>query len=123
MTTKIKIRLERKHKTEKSIIGELGGGFYTLELPWKENQKDISCIPEGVYECRRKESIRFGGCYELLNVPDRSNILIHAGNTPEHTHGCILLGLVIGHDFVGKSKRAMQIFMDSMPEEFLLEII
>ena len=29
---------------------------YTIELPWLENQKQISCIPEGEYNLRRRYS-------------------------------------------------------------------
>ena len=25
---------------------------HTLELPWKDNEKSISCIPQGNYKCR-----------------------------------------------------------------------
>ena len=39
--------------TKKSVIGKLycGGEFiaHTLELPWKNNEKGVSCIPEGEY--------------------------------------------------------------------------
>ena len=49
----LKIKLERLHKTEHSIIGELSGGFYILELPWKDNHNNISCIPTGIYKCKR----------------------------------------------------------------------
>lgn len=64
----------------------------TLEDPWLDNQANISCIPAGEYDCRRIESPRFGDCYEITNVPARSHILFHKGNTIQDTHGCILLG-------------------------------
>ena len=28
----------------------------TLELPWRDNQRGISCIPEGIYECKLAHS-------------------------------------------------------------------
>jgi hypothetical protein len=62
----------------------------TIELPWKENQQRISCIPEGRYELKKRYTPRFG--YHLLvrDVPGRSNILIHAfNNALEESKGCI----------------------------------
>jgi hypothetical protein len=34
---------------------------------------------------------------EVANVPGRTNILLHGGNKPQHSKGCILLGAVT-HD-------------------------
>lgn len=51
-----------------------------IELPWRDNQREVSCIPAGTYLCRPVVSIRFGQVFEVLDVPGRSAILIHAGN-------------------------------------------
>ena len=64
----------------------------TLERPWKNNQHEISCIPSGEYLCVKQVRIKFGLTYEVLNVPNRTDILIHKGNFSTDTHGCILLG-------------------------------
>lgn len=65
----------------------------TIEKPWKNNQHIISCIPSGVYKCKRFDSPHFGPNMWLLdNVPDRSLILIHYGNFTQNSNGCILLG-------------------------------
>ncbi len=62
----------------------------TIELPWKENQKQISCIPEGRYELKKRITPRFGNHLLVKDVPDRSNILIHAFNHAlEESRGCI----------------------------------
>lgn len=65
----------------------------TLELPWKNNQNRISCIPLGFYICRwtyskglKKET------YEVQAVPKRAGIRIHSGNFHRQILGCILLG-------------------------------
>lgn len=63
----------------------------TLENPWLSNQPYISCIPEGHYLCRRRLSPKFGDTYEVMNVPGRSHIIFHAGNTAKDTEGCILV--------------------------------
>jgi hypothetical protein len=64
----------------------------TLELPWKNNEKNISCIPSGIYLFEPIKSPQFGNVYEILEVPNRSHILFHAGNTIKNTKGCVLTG-------------------------------
>lgn len=66
--------------------------FYTLELPWKDNQKRISCIPEGQYKWIKHESPKFGSSLWVQDVPGRSEILMHVGNFTKDTLGCILPG-------------------------------
>jgi hypothetical protein len=70
--------------------------FVTLEDKWRNNEKMISCIPKGKYKIQRHQSPHFGECFKVLDVPNRSEILIHAGNTQKDTNGCILLGLMYG---------------------------
>lgn len=65
---------------------------YTLELPWRDNKRSISCIPVGSYFVKRHTSPTFGKCYYITGVPDRSQILFHVGNYPKNTNGCVLLG-------------------------------
>ena len=80
------------------IDGELTG--VTMELPWRNNKREESCIPDGTYRCKRRYSelvsrITRGSIkdtFEVMDVPGRSGILIHPGNTTEDTLGCILLG-------------------------------
>ena len=63
----------------------------TLEPPWKFNERNISCIPTGVYEC--KLLVGDDGPFYLINdVPNRDGIIIHIGNDYRDTKGCILLG-------------------------------
>lgn len=67
--------------------------LYTCEDDWKDNEKGKSCIPNGVYQLKRtvyhKHSIE---TFEVMNVPGRSRILVHPGNTEEDVEGCILVG-------------------------------
>ena len=78
---------------------------YTLEDEFREDKiKHETRIPEGVYEIafrkvggfNQRYSKRFKdihkGMLELVNVPNFKYILIHCGNTDEHTSGCILVG-------------------------------
>ena len=62
----------------------------SIELPWKNNQHRISCIPEGRYALTKRYSQRFGDHLLLNDVADRSYILIHAYNDAlKESKGCI----------------------------------
>ena len=63
-----------------------------LERPWLNNAPQKSCIPFGVYTCKRVKSPKFGDTFEVMGVPGRSHILFHQGNIPEDSLGCILVG-------------------------------
>ena len=65
----------------------------TLELPYLNNQKNISCIPMGEYTMRKRWSWKFKKMlYEIEGVPNRSAILIHSGNYYTDIRGCVLVG-------------------------------
>lgn len=68
----------------------------TLEDAWRDNLPEVSCIPPGRYRCARHSSIKFPNTWRLEDVPGRSAILLHAGNTDEDTRGCILVGRRFG---------------------------
>ena len=98
---------------------------YTLE----DEQRDKKVygetrIPNGTYELglrkvggyNEKYSKRFSdihiGMLHVLNVPGFEYILIHCGNTDEHTAGCLLVGdsqennQITKDGFIGKSTQA-----------------
>lgn len=63
---------------------------YTIELPYKENQKNISCIPQGTYELRKRTSKKFGEHIQIMQVHNRDCILIHpANNALVELRGCV----------------------------------
>lgn len=95
----------------------------TLELPNKNNQFQISCIPTGTYKVVANESKKFGKCYAVQNVPGRTAILIHSGNTTKDTKGCILVGNQTGPGIVSQSRLTLQKLLSSCPEGFDLCII
>jgi hypothetical protein len=66
--------------------------FCTLEKPDLDNKQNVSCIPDGVYMVRKRKSPRFGWCFIVEKVPNRSYILIHRGNYYSDIRGCILAG-------------------------------
>lgn len=69
---------------------------YTLEETWRNNIKGNSCIPEGSYTTASHEGSHFHDVWQILNVKDRSAVLIHTGNTTLDTEGCILVGERMG---------------------------
>lgn len=63
---------------------------YTIELPWKSNEKRVSCIPEGKYLIKKRYSNKFKWHLEIMNVSNRSLILFHpANNAQNELNGCI----------------------------------
>ncbi len=90
------LTLKRVGQSGKGTFGVLCNGevpfALTLEEPWRDNQKSVSCIPIGSYICKRVRSPKFGNTFEVTNVQGRSHILFHKGNTLDDTEGCILVG-------------------------------
>jgi len=116
---KINLLLVRDTFSENSVIGELfldGERMCdTLENPWLDNQRNISCIPEGKYKVRLRlprESATRDYLHLLVeDVENRSYILFHRGNTAKDTRGCILVGLGSQQDFVSNSVLAMDLLI------------
>lgn len=98
---------------------------YTLEDEYRDNKVySETRIPAGIYEIRfrtvggfhAKYSKRFQdihkGMLHIVNVPGFDYILIHCGNTDEHTAGCLLVGdtqnnnMVEEDGFIGRSTAA-----------------
>jgi Family of unknown function (DUF5675) len=69
----------------------------TIELPWKENQSKISCIPEGRYQVTTRYSKKFKWHLLINEVPDRQLILMHPANDAQkELKGCIgPVGLIV----------------------------
>ena len=103
-------------------------------------------IPEGTYQIKyRKEGGYFAkykkrfpdlhndkrGVLHITDVPNFEFILIHCGNTTEHTYGCLLVGDVISQNvskepFLGQSsncyKRVYPIIADVLDSQKQLSI-
>jgi hypothetical protein len=84
-------RLEEKHGVT------LGQIFYndsfvchTFELPWKDNEREVSCIPPGTYRIKLVYSSRLKrNVFTLMDVPGRTAIHIHPANRASEIKGCI----------------------------------
>ena len=115
----INLLILRDTFTNKSTIGKLyvnGEEFCdTLENPYIDNERSISCIPVGEYGVRirlpRESATREYIHLLVQDVPNRDYILFHRGNKPEHTRGCILVGQTRQQDFVGNSRLAMDLLI------------
>jgi hypothetical protein len=64
----------------------------TIELPWRDNKRSLSCVPEGDYTVVKRYSEKYGDHWHLIDVPGRSHILIHHGNFHYQIQGCVLVG-------------------------------
>ena len=99
---------------------------FVLELPDRDNKNSISRIDEGTYKCVKRKSRRFKNHFHVLNVKNRSYILIHSGNYNTHTKGCLLVGDSLsdinsdGELDVVNSKKTMNLLNNLLTEEFLL---
>lgn len=101
-----------------------------MELPWNGNQKQISCIPLGDYECE-KVGATANIPYEhiaILNVPDRSGVCIHKANFVSQLRGCLAVGdkhIDINKDNlldITNSGKTFNVLMALLPDKFKLEI-
>jgi hypothetical protein len=115
----VNLLIIRETFSEVSTIGKLflDGEFLcdTLENPYLNNQRNISCIPEGQYKVRLRTA-RESATKEYLHllvqdVPERSLVLFHTGNTAKDTRGCILVGIGTEQDLVKNSRLAMELLM------------
>ena len=133
----MKLYLERAYLPDESAtLGRLTlpiperTRYYTLELPWVGNAQGQSCIPEGVYPLRLRESPvvqrtsrqRYKLGWEVTEVPKRSYIMFHVGNWAHNTDGCILLGERFAWHpqhgaMVAESMSAFSNFMDTLDRE------
>ena len=102
---------------------------YCIELPDRDNEKNISRIPSKIYKARKRWSQKFSWHIELLDVPNRSYILIHSGNYFTQTEGCILVGSElkdINADFnvdAINSRVFLNKMLEILPDNDLFEVI
>lgn len=96
----MKILLERvrlKTSTPGSVyLGHSRGLLLckTIELPWLDNQNNISCYPEGDYVMVKEATSPLHPYphFRVLNVPNRRGILWHVANYVSELKGCTAVG-------------------------------
>ncbi len=133
--------LIRSYWNDKQVEGRLfiGADFVlTLELPWRDNKRGISCIPAGRYTVVRRTSPKYGEHFHITNVPNRDLILIHSGNYAGSKNkltgrsdikGCVLVGAKMadingdGILDITNSKKSMKKLLKLLPKEpFILNV-
>ena len=63
---------------------------FAIELPWRDNKPQVSCVPEGRYELVKWYTAKFKNHFKVLKVPGRSLIMIHPANDAiKELRGCI----------------------------------
>ncbi len=120
----MRLKVNRVQFTEISTIGELWVDddedrfCFTLEDKVRSSGVKVAgktAIPPGQYEIIINWSQRFKRPMPLLlDVPNFEGVRIHAGNTPEDTEGCILVGFNRSPDFVGHSRAAFDTLFATM---------
>lgn len=111
----LKLHLKRRIMTEHFTIGALfaNGDFVCHTLEPSIYAVSHPAIQEGVYGVRMYPSTKFKGMRPILiGVKGRSGILIHEGNLPSHTQGCILVGIWNGRGMVEKSRDKLAVVQD-----------
>jgi hypothetical protein len=97
----VKLELIRSYLPDRTVgyIVTSGGTNIckTLERPWADNERNVSCIPEGTYVIRRDDTGRFRW-FRFDSVPFRTHIEMHAGVYPTHSDGCVLIGTAHDHE-------------------------
>ena len=62
----------------------------SIELGWANNERNVSCVPEGVYPVAIIQHPKFGECLRIVKVKGRSGILMHVANDAQkELRGCI----------------------------------
>lgn len=117
---KLRVTQYRVYKTDTVTISNVEVeecNFKILELPWRNNARMTSCIPVGLYRLKKhsptkvNRSVGINYAWELYNVPDRSEILIHVGNSVDDIEGCLAIGLSSDYkkEWIKHSKTAVKV--------------
>jgi hypothetical protein len=128
------VTLKRAYSDDKQQLGDLSiDGFKckTMELSYKNNAKNISAIPKGIYTCKWTFSPRFMRyTYEVMKVPNRTGIRIHSVSWFYSLQGCIGLGKSYGDlngdkhaDLIDSRKTIAEFEKFMNKKDFILEII
>ena len=79
----------------------------TLERP--NVDPEHACIPKGTYRVQMMMSPHFGVVLpHIMDVPGRSDILIHWGNTVVDSHGCVLAGVKVNALEITRSRETVE---------------
>ncbi|MAO21757.1 MAG: hypothetical protein CMJ25_13495 [Phycisphaerae bacterium] len=127
-----KIKIKRIHKRDDCTLSVLMFKDFmckVLELPDLDNQRNISCIPEGLYKAKKRMSPGKGyKVIEYIDVPNRTYIQLHYGNYTRQILGCQLPG----EDFIDldgdsipditNTKATLDELLSMLPSTFMIEV-
>jgi len=128
-----KIKIKRIHKRDDCTLSVLMFKDFmckVLELPDLDNQRNISCIPEGLYKAKKRISPSKGyEVIEYIDVPNRTYIQLHYGNYTRQILGCQLPG----EDFIDldgdsipditNTKATLDELLSMLPKTFMIEVL
>lgn len=103
--------------------------WYSLELPWRDNKKVVSCIPNGSYDIFIDTSYKNGlqehqhKVIELKGVPNRSQIQFHIGNFTRNSSGCILVAAKHNNNIRTKVNSGLYILESKKGYQEFFEIV
>jgi hypothetical protein len=117
----VEILLAREEKLPTMTLGKvyIDTKFFAYSLEDPVRPKGVivpndTAIPAGRYEVVWEKSPRLSRKHgydfftpRLVGVPGFLGILIHVGNFPRDTEGCVLMGLRKYRDGIGESQKAM----------------
>lgn len=95
----------------------------TLERAWANNEKNVSCIPEGVYLVKRDKTGRHQW-YSVQDVEGRTFIELHGAHKFNELLGCIGIGIGFDDKFnLGGSDAALDRLLTYIgDDDFILHI-
>ena len=86
----MELNLTRSHHPEGTNGTLVYNVAHTIELPWLDNKRRVSCIPPGRYELKKRYTEKHKDHIIVMNVPGRDGILIHPANDAlQELLGCI----------------------------------
>tara|TARA_R110000851_G_C12689820_1_gene524813 strand:+ start:42 stop:473 length:432 start_codon:yes stop_codon:yes gene_type:complete len=101
-----------------------------IERGWRNNEKNVSCIPKGTYNVVLEYSNRFKqDLWEIKGVRNRSETKFHAANFWNQLNGCIALGVKPrdinkdGYLDVTESRKTMTNFHNALKGETKVSLI
>ncbi len=129
--------LKREKSTETQTLGsfrffedrvKLIFSCKTLELEVDKNAVRDDAIPFGTYKVVKRWSDKYKWHFHILDVPNRSYILIHNANYSRQLLGCVAVGAshtdIDGDGLVDvtSSKSTLKRMNKVLPDEFILKI-
>jgi len=120
----MKLKVVRETKNDLSTIGSLfiNDVFFCYTLEDKDRglkQSDsllfiqakkifgLTAIPSGFYKLTVNQSPKFKRMLpRILEIKGFDGVLLHRGNTADHSLGCILIGYKKGHNSIFESTKA-----------------